>query len=328
MTSLRALAGLAAVAGFFTGCGSITAVSPDGGGGAGGGGIDAPVEVAVTTTEACRQQAVAVCDALELCATVAVKFFYVDKATCVSRLMLSCTTDQMVPGITRTSADILACKQEVAAATCADLLASKFPASCLVKPGAQPSGAVCGSDWQCASTFCSKEAAACGACAVRSGAGGVCTIDAGCETGLVCANKVCVIPALPSMACDVNHPCRGDLYCTKLIFGSCLPKVGAGGSCADSDKACDIFKSVGCNPSTHVCEPFDVASGGNACGILNNVLTLCANLGPCPGFPTGVCANPAADGAACGDAANGVVCLPPATCDSGTCRLPSVPSCQ
>jgi hypothetical protein len=329
-------------------CGSITAVSSDGGGGsaaggtsggAGGGGganpdggaLDGPVDAPVTAAEACRQQAVAICDALEECATIAVKFFYVDKPVCVTRQMLGCMTDQAVPGTTRTPADILGCTRDIVAASCANLLASKIPDSCLVKPGPQASGTVCGSDWQCQSAYCQKDAT-CGRCVDRGGAGAACTVDAGCMTGLACANNVCVAPATLAMACDNNHPCRSDMYCTKAILGTCQLKVGLGAPCADSDKACDIYKSVACNPFTKMCETFNVAAGGDACGIVSGALTVCVDLGPCPGFSLlqaqGVCANLAADGAACGDAAAGVKCLPPASCVVGTCQLPSVPNCQ
>ena len=313
-------------------CGSIERIGPNGGAGGQGGFAgdaavpDAPVETVVTVAEGCQQVATAICNQLEACAPITVKFFYVDKPTCVARSTLSCMADQSVPGISRTAHDLVTCATDVASATCPDLLASKLPASCLVKPGPQPATAACGSDWQCATTYCQKTTA-CGVCAARAAAGGACTVDNGCQTGLVCANSVCVTPGTLAQACDINHPCRSDLYCTKLIAGSCQQKVGMGGSCADADAACDLLKSVACNGSTKVCDVVNVARGGDACGLINNGLTICVDLNPCSGLVSGVCANLAADGAACGDAANGVHCAPPATCETGVCRLPSAPNC-
>ena len=73
------------------------------------------------------------------------------------------------------------------------------------------------------------------------------------------------------------------------------------------------------------CETVAAAKGGEACGIVNNTLTLCIVGNSCPGMSLiplqtmGVCPNPAGDGKACTDT---VHCLPPANCVGGLCRLP------
>jgi len=330
----RAARALVLVALLGGGCGKIIAVTPDGGaGGAGGGGGGGAGGggATVTAAMACQQVATAICTGVNGCAPFLIKVTYGDLQTCIDRTALGCTNDQMVPDMPRTVEDLLACATAVGGVSCADALAAKFPPVCLFKPGPRADGAACGSSWQCASTYC-KTTDACGVCAARADVGGACSVNGGCLDGLVCAaNGVCVGQAGPNVACNANHPCRSDLYCTGNP-GTCQPKMTAAGTCADSDQACDIVRGFGCNGLNKTCEMVNVASGGDACGIVNNALTVCAGLNPCPGVtllkPMGVCANPAADGAPCGDAANGTNCVPPATCVSGLCRLPSTPTCN
>jgi hypothetical protein len=314
------------------GCGSVTAINPDGGGGAGGAGsggsgpADSAIDQAPTIGQACDQTAAALCDALEMCASFMVRVLYGDKATCVSRVALGCAGDQSVPGTTRTVADVVACGQAVVTASCTDLFASRYPEACRVKPGERVNGTACGSDWQCQSTYCRKTGQ-CGVCAPKADLGGACTVDGGCLAGMLCANSRCVTPGGAGASCNDNQPCRNDLYCPSATAGMCAAKVDAAGPCADSASACDLAKGVACNPFTMVCDRVGVAKGGEGCGLINGGLTICVGLNPCRGL-VGVCASPAADGTACGAAADGLNCVPPAQCDMGICRLPSAQSCN
>jgi hypothetical protein len=273
--------------------------------------------------------AAALCDRISTCSPTALKLFYGDVATCSSRAALGCMTDQGTSGITRTPDDLVACADAVKPAACTDLLANKYPPICDVKPGTAINGTACGSDWQCVSTYCNKTDMACGVCGPRQAAGGDCTVDAGCNKGLVCANKKCVAPGGPDADCHpVNQPCRGDLYCAKAT-NKCTAKVGAGASCVD-DQACDLTKGVICIQMT--CTMINVAGAGSTCGLPSK--TLCtgfSGLGqaqdPCSNIlGNGVCAKTADDGTACG--MDHKVCLAPAACVNGVCRLPSVPNCH
>jgi len=317
-TSYRALA--LALAALASACGNV---SPDKA-------ADGGDAAALTVEEGCTQEADAICSALSGCATFWVQLFYGDKTTCVSRLTFSCKNDQMVNGITRTPDEMAACAQAVKSSSCPDLVASKFPAACQVKPGTLMNGIGCGSDWQCQSTYCNTNGQTCGACGPRAAAGGTCTTDDGCMTGMVCASGHCVTPGVSGASCDpMKQPCRSDLYCTSA--STCAPHVGAGASCADSASACDLFQGVACNPFNHVCETVAVAQGGAACGIVNRTLTLCVALDQCGGATLtqpGVCASPAGDGEACGESNSGHNCIAPATCVNGVCRLPSATNCQ
>jgi hypothetical protein len=302
------------------GCGGVTAATPDGGG-------DAHT---VTIDEACGQFAQVQCDAIDRCAPIFFKEQYGDATVCVSRLKLSCNTDQMVTGVARTAADLVACSQAVPGLACADALANNLPTACQPRPGTVANGAACGSDLQCQSTYCNKTGK-CGVCASRGDAGKSCTTDNGCVTGLVCAgqagSKVCVAPGAMGGTCNLpNQPCRADLYCTAPSgAGTCATRIEAGGPCADNpDDACNKFKGNLCNTNDHTCFTISIAKGGEQCGLLSK--TACVGgVDPCSNLISGVCANPAEDGAACGGNA---VCIPPATCVNKLCQLPSAPDCH
>jgi hypothetical protein len=336
------LVGIAAGGG---GCGSVSPAAPDaggtGGGGSGSGGagmVDAGPEVApLTVDQACGQVARAICDALKSCAPPLLRGIYGDEATCIARGLLACTTDQNAPGTNRTLTEITMCADAVADATCPDLVASKFPSVCNVKPGMRPNGSACGSDWQCQSTYCRKMGQ-CGVCGPRAGLAEACTVNNGCQEGMVCANAKCAVPGDVAAPCDANRPCRSDLYCAvppdMSTGGTCAMKVGAAGMCDRGDQACDLSKGVSCNWITKVCDPVNVADRGDACGIVNGVPTLCVGLNPCRGISiltlqfTGVCASPAGDGEPCGAASNGTNCVPPSECVMDICRLPNVAACN
>jgi len=315
-----------------TACGSVTKATSDGGtDGAIDRATDAPMDIAPPTIDqACAEYATSVCTALGTCGSLALQLFYGDQGTCVTRQTLSCTTDQRASGINRTTTNIVTCAQAVGGASCADVLAQNFPSACQVTPGTVPNGGSCGSSWQCQSTHCEKPSAACGTCTARQSAAGSCTSDDGCNVGLVCANKKCVVPGSAGATCSDNNPCSGDLYCTGT--GACAKLVEVGGSCSDSASACDLTNGAGCNPISKTCAVVAIAKGGEPCGIVNGTLTLCVEGDACPNLtaanPTSVCASPAADGAACGTAAPGQNCVPPATCQTNLCRLPSADSCQ
>jgi hypothetical protein len=321
------------------GCGGVTPATGTGGtggnaGGAGAGGnpVDAAVEAApLTAAEGCTEVAHALCERIDACSPTTLKLFYGDRATCATRAALGCMTDQGVTGTTRTTEDLVACAAALAPTGCAELLADHYPAACDIKPGMAINGTACGSDWQCVSTYCGKTNA-CGVCGPRQPAGGDCTVDGGCLKALVCANKKCVAPGTLNADCNApNQPCRADLYCDKTT-SKCLAKVGAGGSCAD-DQACDITKGVLCNPLNHVCETITVAKAGEGCGLSSKALCtgfsgLGAGQDPCSNFlgMNGICAKTAEDGTACG--MDHKVCLAPASCVMGVCRLPSAPNCR
>jgi len=315
-------------------CGSVASQS-DGGGGSGGGGAggsDAAVDVAPpTVTEACAMYATAFCGRLQACAPFVGQVLYGDRTMCETRAALGCMLDFEVSDTNHTTTDMVACAHDATSASCGDLVANVLPASCAIKPGMRLAGQGCGSSWQCMSTHCEKASGDCGVCAPRADAGGACTVDEGCTTGLVCAAQKCVAPAALSAPCSTAAPCRADLFCS-AVSNTCEMPRAAGASCDKDSNACDFKNGVGCNgfASPPQCQMVSSAKGGSACGIVNNTLTVCIVLNSCNGLSliplstTGTCPNPAGDGQACTDS---VHCMAPASCVNGLCRLPSSSSC-
>jgi hypothetical protein len=303
-------------------CGSVKGTTPD------AGGDDAPPETApLTDDQACDMLAQAMCGRIAACAPPALPLFYVDMATCLSRVKLGCTKDQMDADITRTAADLATCAQAIPNASCDDLLAKMLPAACQTKPGMRLNGEGCGSSLQCASAHCEITDGTCGTCAARAAANGSCTSDDGCVAGLVCANNKCVTPGTSGMSCDDNNPCRANLNCSTTAK-TCETLQPAGTACAGDHGICDVYHGAACNifatAANQTCQTLSVATGGNPCGIVNGGLTLCVLNNGCTALVNGVCPNPADDGAACD---SNVHCLPPANCVNGLCRFPSVAAC-
>ena len=143
---------------------------------------DTGVEMAPPTVdEACGQFATAFCGRLEGCAPFALQILYGDSATCdVARRRSGCMRDLEVPDTNQTTTDMVACAHDANNASCDDLVANNFPASCQIKPGVRVNGEGCGSSWQCMSTHCEKTDGDCGVCAPRAAASGACTVDEGC----------------------------------------------------------------------------------------------------------------------------------------------------
>jgi hypothetical protein len=315
-------------------CGSVSQ-SNDAGGGNGGGGAGGGAGTGgagpPTVAQACGQYATTLCGRLDGCAPYALQIFYGDRATCESRVLLSCMRDLEVPDTNQTTTDMAACARDANNSSCPDLLANVFPASCQIKPGKRLNGEGCGSSWQCLSTHCEKPSGDCGVCAPRASAAGACTVDGGCTAGLVCAALKCVAPAAQGAPCSAMAPCRANLYCSTAT-NTCATPLPLGASCMGDTNGCDFRQGVSCNSfaSPPKCEMIAAAKGGQACGIVNNTLTICVALNTCQGISlvplqtSGVCPNPAGDGMQCTDT---VHCLAPASCVGGLCRLPSTSSC-
>jgi hypothetical protein len=282
-----------------------------------------------TAEQACSQFSQTFCDALATCAGFFVQVWYGDAATCQSRTKLSCMTDQSVPGINRTPANIVACADAAKKASCDDLIDNHLPAACDNTPGPTVNGGGCGSSLQCMSGHCEKGDNNCGTCAPRQTANGNCTVDEGCTPGLVCANQKCVAPKELGNDCDQNNPCRAKLYCDKNSR-KCTARAGLGAACGSDGNVCDLVQAgVACNgfATAPTCQSVGVAKGGQPCGLVSGMLTVCVQLNECAGATLqqpGVCAGSAADGAQCNDSTH---CVPPAKCVEGLCRLPSVASC-
>ena len=241
-------------------CGSVAAqndagsgsggVGSGGGGGAGGSaGADAGIDAGPPTAEeACGQFASTLCGRLGGCAPYALQIFYGDNDTCVSRVKLGCTRDLEVTDSNQTTTDMAACARDANNASCADLLANVFPASCQIKPGTRVNGEGCGSSWQCMSTHCEKtDRRLRRVRAARRPPAARAPSTEGCMQGLVCAAQKCVAPAAMGAPCGAMAPCRANLYCS-AISNTCATPLALGAPCGGDASGCDFRH--GCRRAT------------------------------------------------------------------------------
>lgn len=114
-------------------------------------------------------------------------------------------------------------------------------------------------------------------------------------------------------------PCAPGLVCTQ---NACTKAAPAGTSCGQTRNApdpCDGFNGVVCDVFAMRCVQVKVVPTGQACDPTRDV---CAGDGDCDG----TCLPPLEEGSDC--RATGPSCLAPATCDRGTCVVPSADTCK
>jgi hypothetical protein len=281
----------------------------------------------------CSQIAQGFCDVVSRCLKGWIETAFGDIATCAGRLRLACEDAKAAPGSTLTAAAQNSCLQGLAAASCADVIDRKFT-GCDI-PGTRVDGMGCAHNGQCASNLCRSSETLCGACGPKAAAGGACTEDEECTTGLVCpevdGTRRCVARAPAGMACSRTQPCAYGFACDGNL---CVAAGKAGATCrrpgGDLVGTCDGTQYLFCG-SGNVCQVIPTASAGQPCGVIGNGYVGCAGGTYCRTNAlsfTGVCANTAADGTACGPLPAGPPCVAPATCVDGLCRLPSALQCQ
>jgi hypothetical protein len=279
----------------------------------------------------CAQVASTYCGTIDRCAGLYLKVGYGDVATCEARLRIACADQLAAPGTGYTPASVGACLTAVRAASCADLLDHHVTGCALA--GMRADGQACGGDAQCTSSHC-KQDDVCGQCAPLPAAGEACTENDDCALGMVCAGpdgkKRCATPAAVGAACSASVPCTLGNFCKQ---GVCAKVAGPGEPCS-GEGSCDGLQALYCDEGAKTCRKAVLVAPGEPCGIVNGGYAICTGGGACAGLNpnllqlTGVCAAPAKDGEACGAAANGRPCLPPARCSAGACKLPASASCQ
>jgi hypothetical protein len=298
---------------------------------------DAAVEAGPSAATACADFAQAVCQQLSTCTPFAMKEAFGDVQTCAQRSAIPCPLALGASGTKMTPSDLEQCVHALEAQTCDQALDNPQPAACAI-PGTLATGAACGSDWQCASSFCELVAGTlCGTCSTRATSGqhapdggAVCVVDEDCAANLACAAGTCVTPGAVGATCSGTQPCLRTLTC---IGGKCATPLAVGAACT---AATDCNGSLGlyCDTaSTKKCVQAGTATSGQPCGAVSSTLVacvggaLCANIGM---QGQGTCHQPAGDGAPCGTLA-GIGCTLPAQCIDATgykCVLPDATSCH
>jgi len=253
--------------------------------------------------QACASFAATVCSKLESCAPFVLGVLYGDAATCRDRTALGCVPTFGAPGTSATPAKTAACDKSIAALTCPSFLAIDLGAACKTDPGTVATGAACGDDAQCDSTFCARTPdATCGICQPPTSAGSACVRNS-CSAGTVCpaGQSKCITP----VAGKVDDACTAQ-------------------------EQCDLAHAVGCNVGAGKCLALTAASSG-ACGansIFPTSYAVCPASGTCSAPLGGRCSAAAKDGDACSTADTGTHCLPPARCVGGRCTVPDPSKCQ
>lgn len=289
-------------------------------------GSDGGLVDAVTSpsaSEACADFASAVCMQMATCTPFALPVTYGSEAECVSRIELACLSTAGAPGNQGTPEQMVACAGAVEEESCDEFLDNSQPSACNV-PGTAPTGATCGANAQCASSYCKAIAGTvCGTCTAHALSGGSCGADADCAATLVCNGSTCVTPVSLQASCNTTQPCLRTLTC---IDGVCLAPVAVGGTC-DAATDCDGLQGLYC-ATNKTCTQAQVAQDGAPCGDVSGTLVACSGGATCANVSNeqGVCHPAAADDGVCGP---NVGCVAPAVCTAtARCTLPDPATCD
>lgn len=285
--------------------------------------------VSVSAETACNDVATALCEKIESCASLLSKVVYADKETCIARNKINCVSSFDAPGTSATPSRASQCARDAKSASCDDLLGRTPPESCRTLPGTLDDGAACGHDAQCKNKLCRlADSSSCGACSSLGGPGATCERDDECDYGASCVGGKCATRGKVGAACSDSAPCLATLTC---VGGVCAAPLTAGAPCTfkASENACDQINGYYCHPKTNVCTAFGTAPPGGQCEFTADKAVVCtaSDCKRASGEQTGSCIAPAADGAACDDAA-GPKCMAPARCTKGVCTITDPATCK
>jgi len=288
----------------------------------------------VSASQACDDLATAICNKLQECASPLLTAYYGDTTTCAKRAALSCNQSLALTNTSDTPSLAETCSQAYANLSCSDAFQNNPPKACQHGAGPLTAGSPCGTSGQCASNVCVTGTNGCGTCGTAATAGAACKASSDCGAGLVCAadasaNLRCVAPAGSGQDCN-DTPCQVGLQCTGASGAKkCATPLAAGSACDPTVQPCDGAAGFYCNPLQKRCSPIKFAAAGAPCGYdtATGDLTSCSQGFCSQPLGQGTCIGDAADGAAC-DTTNGPGCLPPATCNNGTCTVTDPVTCK
>jgi hypothetical protein len=299
--------------------------------------------------QACTDSANAYCAQLSKCSEIAVGEDYGSVGACVSGRTTLCENSLAAPGTGATPTTTEACVAAYPTYSCADFENGNTPPACRPQLGTGATGAACAFAAQCQSAFCQiAKGSACGTCQAAPSSGSSCATS-NCPTGLHCAasTETCVTYGAANDPCTDNGDCGYELDCVGAVAstgtqGKCMAEVQTAGAACDHDTK----TGPGCAPNMNLfcgkddkCDAYGTAASNQPCAYVADAgtYTYCTGGASCmlsaPGI--GVCAGPAANGAACDTAADDG-CIAPATCIGtvidggvmGTCQLASATSCH
>ncbi|MES1188817.1 MAG: hypothetical protein ABUL60_33690 [Myxococcales bacterium] len=229
------------------------------------------------------------------------------------------------------------CLDELAAGGC-DTLSNRQPESCKAAlEGTVETGGDCTMDAECVGQQYCKTSNACpGQCAPYEKAGGACTSNDNCASGLKCGdNRHCVAPSEEGEACEQGEPkCVDGLVCLGQDATAKTP-----GKCYTIEEALSGKEGEDCSLDGHLCAPAfaceitSIAPLGGQCVAKVDSGAACraafpdecppdeyCALGANPLMP-GTCTSKPKAGEACAAAlGGGEICAPYTRCDAGVCR--------
>ncbi len=286
----------------------------------------------------------AVCQAFTSCVGDLWSFFRpgedcVKEFTITAEEELATLPDAIAAGRVKYHADkVQRCLDDLASRTC-EAFSQRESASCQAAvEGTVAEGEACKLDAECRGDQYCKHGAACpGVCVPYEAAGGACTSNDQCKSGLKCGdNGRCVAPAKSHQACQQGEPdCAEGLLCLgedagKRLPGKCYPIAEA--LSAQQGEPCSLDSALCVAGSS--CEITSVAPLGGTCAAQVEADAPCRAAFPdeCPDdqycqldpnpLNGGTCTAKPKAGEACakGVGADANICAPYARCDDGVCR--------
>jgi hypothetical protein len=291
---------------------------------------------------------------------------YGSEGICETREELTCNTALAASGTGQTPTAVEGCVAAYPTYTCPNFLDNNPPVACATPAGKLATGAACGANAQCVSTFCAiAQYAVCGTCQPPPTAGATCATTAECGHDLACAiptlattgvcapygalNAMCLTGVAP---CASGLSCVGDVEATKTM-GTCQASGAAPNAACDGSRktmpGCNNDLGLFCIPTAKgsavgTCQSASLAPAMMPCGDVGAApitgIIECDSGGTCKKAAAtdtmGTCQAPAADGANCdSDPLVGPPCLAPAKCvvegDGGTagiCTVPNATKCM
>lgn len=284
-----------------------------------------PSALVASLPRACADVAAALCTKFESCNTGAMlSIVFDDLAHCVARMKLVCAVELVAPDVASTVAEVQACANAINATSCGDGFDPDSVAECRWV-GARANGGACGVNAQCTSGFCDKRppSSECGTCAALPQAGEACPAER-CAPGHKCvAPGKCMKLVAIGAACDASTPCASSGYC---LGKKCVAPAHLGDKCDPLGRGGPgCSEMITCDTKTKICRPPTLANVGEPCGLVGTELRACTRSWCEAHGEGGKCIARVAEGGTC---TTSEACVVPATCVSGTCKMPNPAGCR
>jgi hypothetical protein len=300
--------------------------------------LDGPTRLVYTVAGAppaiadlCMREAETHCSQLERCSPDVFKASYNDPAVCRARIQNTCRINVQDPSRRVTPAAYATCVDDLAKRTCLDVYWGRRPASCTPPMGNAAANGACSTTRDCQQGLTCRfdPNARCGKCVPGLMAGERCSLAPGeCVLGTSCVRDECVAALPLGGSCKRTiASCATGLICTDA---GCAERTGVKGTACGRADVCDPTKNLYCNLATALCDdlPAPAAKLTESCDTFNEMgyAVRCMEGLYCEenaGTTGGRCRKYAVTGEAC-DSLRGPLCLPPATCSRGECRVAEI----